>query len=178
MKTKLKAWALSFLVMMSAPLFAQEAANRVAVGFNLSQYQKDFGAGLHFISPYFANGKAAVKAGVNLQWFENSDGTKTTWSTYQNIQLGMRSRMTVLENKIFIYGEGGLLTILPSDVFSTKSVVVGGFALFGFELKSAQNFSYFIEMGSIGTGARADKIGGEPIYSNGFVTNVGFRIML
>jgi len=178
MKTKLKTGVLSLLVMMSAPLFAQEAPNRVAVGFNLSQYQKDFGAGLHFISPYFANGKAAVKAGVNLQWFENSDGTRTTWTTYQNIQLGMRSRMNVVENKVFVYGEGGLLTILPSDAFSTKSVVIGGFALFGFEFKTAPNFSYFIEMGSIGTGARADKITGEPIYSNGFVTNVGFRIVL
>jgi hypothetical protein len=35
--------------------------------------------------------------------------------------------------------------------------------------------SYFIELGGVGTGANADKVTGNPIYSNGFLISVGFR---
>ena len=178
MNSKRKALVLALFVMLTTQITAQTKPNNLEIGLNLSQYQQDFGLGLHLISPYFFNEKVAIKAGVNLQWFENFNGTKTTWTTYQNFQLGIRGRSTIVIDKIFIYGEGGVLTILPNSDFSSQGSVFGGYGLFGFEFKPTPKFAYFIELGGVGTGATADKIAGEPIYSNGFLTNVGFRIGL
>ena len=66
--------------------------------------------------------------------------------------------------------------ILPNSDFSSKSLVLGGYGLFGFEFKIAPRFAYFIELGAVGTGATADKIESKPVYSNGFLTNVGLKI--
>lgn len=151
-------------------------SNKTEIGFNISQYQKDFGFGLHVISPYFFSKTVAIKAGTNIQWFENSNGTETALTTYQNIQLGMRGRSTLVNHNISIYGEGGVLIILPSSDFSSQSSVFGGYGLFGFEFRIVPGFAYFIELGGVGTGATADKIASKPIYSNGFLTNVGLKI--
>lgn len=149
---------------------AQTIPNKLEIGFNISQYQKDFGIGLHVISPYFIKETVAIKAGTNIQWFENFKGT------YQNIQLGMRGRSVIVTHNISIYGEGGVFIILPNSDFSSQSFVLGGYGLFGFEFKIVPRFAYFIELGGVGTGATADKIASKPIYSNGFLTNVGLKI--
>lgn len=154
----------------------QGRPNKIEFGFNLNQFQEDFGVGIHLISPYFIHSKVAVRAGVNLQWFEYFNGTETTWSLYQNFQFGLRARNSIIENKLFIYGEGGIVTILPNTDFSSKSNEFGGYGLFGFEFKPSSKFGYFIELGGVGTGAKADELAIQPIYSNGFLTNVGFRI--
>ena len=41
-----------------------------------------------------------------------------------------------------------------------------------------KSINYFIELGGVGTGAKADKIAFKPIYSNGFLIDVGFRVCL
>ena len=166
------------LVILSNPISAQTKTNKLEIGMNVSQYQKDFGVGLHLISPYFAKSKVAVKLGANFQWLEHYNGTETTWTPYQNVQLGLRGRSAIIEDKIFIYGEGGIVTILTNSTFSSKTSTFGGYGLFGFEFKPSSTFAYFIELGGIGTGATADKLIGKPIYSNGFLTNVGFRVGL
>ncbi|MFM7472612.1 MAG: hypothetical protein ACKO00_01675 [Crocinitomicaceae bacterium] len=157
---------------------AQTKTNKLEIEYNVSQYQKDFGVGLHLISPYFAKSKVALKLGANFQWLEHYNGSETTWTPYQNVQVGIRGRNPIVEDKVFIYGEGGIVTILTNDKFSSKSSQFGGYGLFGFEFKPTQKFAYFIELGGIGTGAIADKVVSKPIYSNGFLTNVGFRIGL
>jgi len=166
------------LVVLSNQISAQTKTNKLEIGYNVSQYQKDFGVGLHLISPYFANSKVALKLGANFQWLEHYNGSETTWTPYQNVQVGIRGRNPIVEDKVFIYGEGGIVTILTNDKFSSKSSQFGGYGLFGFEFKPTQKFAYFIELGGIGTGAIADKVVSKPIYSNGFLTNVGFRIGL
>ena len=152
--------------------------NRSEIGFSICQYQKDFGISLHWISPYFMWKSLAIKAGVNLLWFENFNGTETTFTPYQNIQVGMRGRSALVSHNISIYGEGGILIILPNSDFSSETTVFGGFGVFGFEFRIMPRFAYFIELGGVGTGATADKIAGKPIYSNGFLTNVGLKIGL
>lgn len=164
-----------FLTLFSLELKAQEN-NNIELGFNLNQYQSDFGVGIHLISPYFFNSKVAIKAGANLQWLEYFDGAETTWTPYQNFQLGIRSRNEILEDKIYIYGEGGVILILPHDDFSSKSSEIGGYGLFGFEFKPIPDFAYFIEFGGVGTGAIADRLANMPIYSNGFLISVGLRV--
>lgn len=77
-----------------------------------------------------------------------------------------------------MYGEGGILGLFPSSDFSSKKFVFGGYGLFGFEFFMNQMNKYFIELGSCGTGAKADKIATKPIYSNGFLISTGFRVTL
>ncbi|HEY5825345.1 MAG TPA: hypothetical protein VIT44_13315, partial [Cyclobacteriaceae bacterium] len=64
------------------------------------------------------------------------------------------------------------------DKFSSEQFVFGGYGLFGFEFFMHSSSNYFIELGGIGTGARADKIASQPIYSNGFLISTGFRLNL
>lgn len=169
-----------------SPLISSEAdkssletdKNSVELGYNISKYQNDFGIGLQMLSPYFIKSRVAIKIGANYQWLEHVKGTKTTWTGYQNYQFGVRTRSSVIGEKIFIYGEGGLMVLLPNSGFSSKKTLYGGYGLFGFEFKPYPYFSYFLELGGVGTGARADKLATEPFYSNGFLTNVGFRVDL
>lgn len=157
-------------------LTGQNQANKFEVGFNINQYQRDFGVGVHFISPYFLQSKVAVSAGANFQWFEHFNTTETTWTPYQNFQLGLRGKNAIIENKLYIYGEGGIVTIFPNSDFSSKKTEFGGYGVFGFEFKPVSKFAYYLELGGVGTGAKADKVTNQPIYSNGFLTKVGFRI--
>lgn len=154
----------------------QNQPNKFELGLNINQFQRDFGVGVHLISPYFLYSKVAVRAGANFQWLEYYNGTETTWTPYQNFQLGLRARNPIIENKLFIYSEGGILIILPHDDFSSKSTEFGGYGLFGFEFKPSSRIAYFLELGGVGTGAKADELPTQPIYSNGFLINVGFRI--
>lgn len=170
-----------FFIFCLTTVFAQseskEIGKRFGIGMNINQIQRDFGIGVHVISPYIAK-RVAFRLGGNLQWFEhiNTIGSETEWTPYFNFQAGVRGRQFVIEDKLSIYGEGGLILLMPSSDFTTSGNSLGGYGLFGFEFYPSPVFGYFIELGGVGTGATADKIPGKPIYSNGFITNVGFRI--
>jgi len=173
---KLTIVVLALLSISTMTLKAQTKTNTVSFGFNINQVQNDFGLGIDIVSPYFANSKVAIKVGGNIKWLEYMEGAETTWTPYQNIQIGIRGRQFIIEDKLFIYGEGGGIMLLPNTKFSTESTKFGGYGLFGFEFKPTEKFGFYFEMGGVGTGATADKITNKPIYSNGFLTNVGFRI--
>lgn len=158
-------------------IYAQEK-NSFGVGLNLNQFQNDFGLGVHLVSPYFANNSVAVKLGANLQWLQHIDKNETKWSPYNNFQLGIRGKHQIIENKLFVYGEGGTVLIVPNSIFSTKQSILGGYGLFGFEFSTSNKSGYFIELGGMGSGATADKIPSKPIFSNGFTTSTGFRFRL
>ena len=53
------------------------------------------------------------------------------------------------------------------------------YGLFGFEffMNKGSSICYFIELGSMGVGARA-KLSGKPFYANGFSTSAGLRMHL
>lgn len=174
MKNTLLLLSTFFLTFLS--LNAQTDKNSISFGFAANQTQNDFGIGVDIISPYFANSIVAIKVGANLKFLQHSTATSTTWSPYQNIQLGIRSRNFIIEDKIFIYGEGGGIVLLPNTKFSSQNSNFGGYGLFGFEFRTNEKVGFFVELGGVGTGARADKIALSPIYSNGFLTNVGFRL--
>ena len=167
-----------FLCLSSTSTIAQMASNKLGVGFRISQIQNDFGIGLDFISPYFANAKVAIRVGGSFQWLEHLLGTEITWTPYQNGQIGIRGRQFLVDNRIFVYGEGGFMIIFPNDEFSSESSEFGGYGLFGFEFKPYDKFGFYLEVGGAGTGATADKIVSKPIYSNGFLTSAGCRIIL
>lgn len=169
---------LTFIALFYSGVQAQSNSNKMEIGLNVSQYQKDFGLGVNLTSPYFIKSKFAIRAGTNFQWFENFNGKETEWKNYQNFQLGIRSRSPIINDKIYIYGEGGVILILTNRDVSSKKNGFGGYGLFGFELKPSQNFTYFIELGGVGSDATADKSLNKELYSNGFLTTVGFRVGL
>lgn len=163
-------------IMLFSGFISAQNLNKTSVGFQINQHQNDFGVGLHLVSPYFANQKAAITVSTNIQWLEHLKSDEWTWSPYGHVKLGFRGRQPIIEDKIFVYGEGGLLLLIPNTEFSSKKSQAGGYGLFGFEFHTGCLVSFYLELGAMGTGAKADKLRGNPIYSNGFTSSVGMRI--
>lgn len=165
------------MILLAFQMQAQESLNKnFGIGGQVGQHQRDFGIGLNMTSPYFANEKMAIRLKGNLIWNEHmNSNSETTWSPYSNFSLGFVQSVGEINDFVRIYGEGGAIWLFPSSQFSSKSIQFGGYGLFGFEFFFDKHFNYFLEAGGVGTGAKADKIEGNPIYSNGFLINVGIR---
>ncbi|MFH5831959.1 hypothetical protein ACG2F4_04625 [Halalkalibaculum sp. DA3122] len=152
--------------------------NDFSFGIQVSQYQQDFGIGITVTSPYFANKKIALRARGNLMFHEHLQNQETTWSPYLNATFGVAGKTGWVGDAVRLYGEGGGTGLFPSDEFSSVSFELGGYGLFGFEFYMNPASNYFIEIGAVGTGAKADNVTDEPIYSNGLTISTGFRLHL
>lgn len=175
---KKKYLLLIIALITSFSIYSQEKSfgRKMALGFQLTQHQKDFGIGLNFSTPYFANEAIAFRFRGHLIWNQHLDSDiATTWSPYSNLSFGIVAVAGEIGNFMRLYGEGGTIVIFPSSNFSAESYHFGGYGLFGFEFFMNPYSNYFIELGGLGTGATADKLAGKPIYSNGFLINVGYR---
>lgn len=182
MKNSKLSLIVSVCVFFSVHLKAQENEhfpnNGFGIGFNINQYQQDFGFGLNLVSPYFASNKIAIRLKTNLMFNENIKNNTTDWDPYSNLSLGIIGVGGMVSERIRLYGEGGMIALFPSLAFSSESFVQGGYGQFGFEFFLSKCFNYYIEIGGIGTGARADKITNNPFYSNGLILGSGFRMFL
>jgi hypothetical protein len=167
-------------IALAATCFAQpaELSKKMGFGFQLGQYQNDFGVGAQVTSPFFFYKRLAVRARANVMWNDHVQDGMATWSSYSNLSVGVVGLSGEIANIIRLYGEGGLLILLPNEAFSSSASEVGGYGLFGFEFFLGYNFNYYIEIGGAGTGAVADKIATQPIYSNGLLIQTGFRFQL
>lgn len=165
------------LLSLNLGLNAQESALNTGfgIGYQLVQYQNDFGFGVDIVSPYFANSRIGIRLKSNLMYNQNAIDGLSEWMVYSNISLGVVGVAGRINEKIRLYGEGGIIGILPSNKFSSTDIVLGGYGLFGFEFFFNNGGSYFIEIGGVGTGATADKVDTQPIYSNGLTISVGIR---
>ena len=81
-----------------------------------------------------------------------------------------------------LYGFGGPMMFVLTDRLSTQKIAVGGVGGFGFEYYftyPADNrdgpVSYFVQLGGIGNGAKADKLAQKPTLGTGFLIDVGFH---
>ncbi len=157
---------------------AQLRRANFAVGYHLNNFRYDFGYGLNVTSPYFFNDRVAVRLSVNTMYFEGIPAGRTgmDWMPYTVYKLGLLGASTVVNDLFRLYGEGGFLYIVPNSRFSEKNSL-GGYGHFGFEFFMDQNapLCYFIELGSVGSGTRAEKIAGKPYYAAGFAAAVGLR---
>lgn len=153
-----------------------------ALGFHLNQYQKDFGMGINITSPYFFYDRVAIRLRVNMMFNESLDQYATTieykWYPYLNAQLGLIGVAGYVSPRIKLYGEGGFIFLFPNKDISSENFEFGGYGHFGFEFYMSNFNSYFIELGGVGTGARANLTPARPIYSNGFLISTGFRFHL
>lgn len=152
--------------------------NGFGFGFNVNQYQKDFGIGIQIVSPYFASHKIAIRVKSKLMFNETVKDSSTVWNPYSNVSVGLIGVGGMIGESIRLYGEGGMIGLFPSQAFSNKNFVAGGYGQLGFEFFLSNSFNYYIEIGGVGTGAKADKITNKPIYSNGLLLGTGFRIFL
>jgi hypothetical protein len=156
-----------------------KAAQKIALGYHLTDVQNSFGVGLNITSPYFWE-SMAIRLRANMQFLQHiptAAPAATVWSPYGMLQLGLVGGDGIVKKNMRFYGEGGVVFIMPNDEFSANSTV-GGYGLFGFEFFLAKPIAFHIEMGGMGTGGTAEKSVGKPIYANGFLTNVGVRLML
>ncbi|HAD96799.1 MAG TPA: hypothetical protein DCG19_05290 [Cryomorphaceae bacterium] len=165
------------LIGFSMNLKAQEGgiSNKLALGFELTQIQRDFGVGMNLASPYFLYDNVAIRVRGNMMFYEHIDEGEFTWTPYSNFTIGLVGSGVTIADAIRLYGEGGLIGLIPSSTFSSEDISLGGYGLFGFEFYFCETANYFIEIGGAGTSATADKLPARPIYSNGFMINVGFR---
>jgi hypothetical protein len=147
----------------------------ISLGFQLAQHQNDFGVGLNATTPHFWS-CLAIRARGNLMWFEhvNSDA-ETTWIPYADLSIGIVSIGREVGDFLRLYGEGGFTFILPNNEFSSSSLDFGGYGVFGFEFNFDPASKFFIELGGR-SGGVADEIPAEPLFSNGFMIQTGFRI--
>lgn len=149
--------------------------NGASAGVQLNEYQQDFGMGAHLTSPWFANQKIAVRSRNNVLFHEHLQDGETTWTPYLNATLGVAGKTGSIGDFIRLYGEGGVVGLFPNKIFSSKAFEFGGYGLFGFEFYMNPDANYFIEIGAVGTGAKANRISGSPIYSNGLTISTGFH---
>jgi len=165
------------LSILTGALAQDSNANKsFALGMQIGQYQKDFGMGIHVSSPYFLYKKVTIRVKYNFMWHEHLDASNDiVWTSYSNLSVGLVGLAGEISDFARIYGEGGLLFLFPSSKFSSESSEMGGYGLLGFELMPNAHTAYFIEVGGAGTGARADKIPGEAVYSNGLIITAGLR---
>ena len=174
--------ALLLIFTGSSVVFAEDSVgskySHLSLGFNLNNFHHDFGFGVNLTTPYFLNNRVAVRFSANSSYFEGIPINKTEydWMPYTIYKLGIIGTSAMINDLIRLYGEGGVIFIIPNSCFSEKNGL-GGYGHFGFEFSvdSCSPVCYFIELGSVGTSARAEKILNKPIYANGFATSVGLR---
>jgi len=173
-----KALFISFLLcqLLSYSQEENKTKKQMQLGFQLAQYQNNFGLGLNLSTPFKENSIWAFRIRGNVIFNEYVKNFETEWTPYSNVSFGVISGRTSLGQYLKIYGEGGAIALFPSNEFSSENLVLGGYGLFGFEFMISKEFNYFIELGGVGTSATADKVVNQPIYSNGFLILVGFRI--
>lgn len=150
--------------------------NHLGVGMQLGQFQNDFGLGLNITSPYFLHHRVAFRAKGNFVWNEHLNTVgETTWTSYANASIGIVGIAGEIGNFARVYGEGGFLLLTPSKDFSSSGSEHGGYGLLGFEFLTGGRSYFFMEIGAVGTGAKADVVVGKPIYSNGLLIQTGCR---
>ena len=155
---------------------AQEKST-MSIGGQFGQYYNDFGVGLNASIPLCKNGMD-IRVRGNMVWHEHISETKATWTPYSNLSIGMVIPTGSIGEGVRSYTEGGLFIVIPSEKFSSDDYSIGGYGLIGIELSPVHFFAYFIEVGAVGIGAKADQIEGQPIYSNGLMIDAGFRFRL
>jgi len=143
-----------------------------STGFQLHKFDDDFGCGINLTSPWFWKDKTSVRFNGDVVFSKMKN-----WKPYGSTRLGLVGSTGIVREFCRFYGEGGLQVLTLNPDISADKVKLGGYGHFGFEffLKETNSDSYFIELGSSGIVAKAQKLEGKPMYFNGFCIGVGTR---
>jgi hypothetical protein len=159
------------------PIPASSAATNegFSVGWSIHRFQDDFAVGASASTPSMAARTLRITAGGGVAWYphaRNGAGDET-WKIYGHTRLVIEAGRRIQGTPLRLYGFGGP-TLLFIDDLSNDKLAAGGVGGFGFEFfmpKAGRDgpVSYRIELGGIGTGARADRQTGAPIFANGLL---------
>jgi len=170
---------IGFLLLAFHSVYGQQHHNQgLGLGFQINQFQQDFGFGVQVSSPSFWNEMALLRLKTNLVFHQHVLQGQYEWSGYQNLSLGLAGIGGYVSENIRIYGEGGIMGLFPSSNFSNEKFLASGYGAFGTEFFSTPGFHFFLEIGLAPTRARADLMPGKPFYHNGFYTTMGLRSYL
>jgi hypothetical protein len=132
------------------------------------------GLGAEVTSPYFLWERVAVRVRGELVW------DRVDWNPFYAVKGGLVGVGGYIADSIRLYGEGGVLFVFPTSALSTQDVGFGGYGHFGFEFLvqpfARSHLSYLIELGTTGSGIRADQLAGSPFLVNGFAVSTGLRL--
>ncbi len=169
------AWMLASLSILSAqekhalPAYERQ---RISVGYGLARAQDEFSLNANLTSPWVLGNHAAIRLWA-LGLFHTG-----SWQPYYGFRFGLIGGSLMETAAIRLYGEGGVLMVIPSSSFDSDTTIWGGYGLFGFEFfayRPGHGLAFYIELGSNGVDARAEKEAGSPMYLNGFETSAGLR---
>jgi hypothetical protein len=170
----LPVFTLFMLTMVYGSSAYSDDNNGAALGFSLGETDNDFTAGLNFTTPKFFDNHVAFRYSANIAIYRAIPDNESTYKfmPYHFHKFGLIGYRK--QNKNFrLYSEGGIVVVFPNSDMSADTEF-GGYGNLGIEYIQNKN-AYYTEMGAIGTGAKAEKITGEPFYLNGFTISVGWR---
>lgn len=155
----------------------------LALGYVLSDKAGNFGIGLEITSPSLLDGFLSFRAESELEWLSGAifmSDENISWEMYSSHKIGVVGTGGFAAEIIKLYGEFGGICVIPNSRISNDNYQLGIYGLFGFDffMKPGAFISYFIETGSTGVFAGADKLAGSPAYLNGWTTSTGIRIHL
>jgi hypothetical protein len=148
------------------------AGEGFAIDIGLTDGAGDLGFRAGLTTPWILGGHAAARLTGSVFMRD------TNWHPYCTVRAGLVGASFMASADIRLYGEGGALLLLPPADSDSSAFRLGGYGHFGLEFfadRARSGSAYFIELGTNGVGARADKEAGSPIYLNGFSSSVGFR---
>ena len=159
------------------PAESKVYSNNLSLGIHLNNFQNDFGYGLSLTSPFFPHTGVALKASGNIAYNDGvlKNDSISNWRPYYSFQFGTIATVAMIAKCIRVYGAGGMIILFPNSTVSSNKTEFGGYGSWGFEFIINPRMSYYLELGGVGTGARADKAAGKSLYSNGFLTTAGMH---
>ena len=153
-----------------------------AIGVAVERVQDNFGVSGTWSSRAFFDEKARMTASGGVAWYPNGTGSSGNqeWLPFGHSRVVVESGHRVGRAPLRLYGFGGAMLIFRSERLSDDVLAVAGVGGFGFEFFAPTTsmdapVSYFIEIGGVGSGARAANLPGQPILLNGFLVQSGLR---
>ena len=162
----------------------EEPATNVgtSIGINVQRLQDNFGVSGTWSSRAFFSEKARITASGGVAWYPYGTGASgdQEWVPFGQSRVVVESGHRVGRSPLRLYGFGGAVLIFRSERLSSDVLALAGTGGFGFEFFAPSSVviapvSYFIEIGGVGSGARATNLPGQPILLNGFVVQSGLR---
>jgi hypothetical protein len=188
MRAFLKALSTTVVVLLAAAEAVAQTATEppgntgAAIGIALQRLQDDFGISASWTSPAFFQGKVRITADGGVAWFPHAltASGEEEWVPFGHSHVVVESGQRVGRAPLRLYGFGGAMLIFRPDRLSNDVTAMAGIGGFGFEFFVSTDtrdspVSYFIEVGGVGSGARADNLLTKPFLLNGFLIRSGVR---
>jgi hypothetical protein len=157
----------------------RDNADSLSIGFDVSSFSNNYGVGGVIVSPKLLDGRLWFQLAGDYAWVQGNAGSNADWFPYGNFRLGICSGRFLADNvPIRFYTEAGAVLLVNGSSLSSEKTHWGTIGLIGLEFFLDSHAAPFIELGGMGTGAKADQLQGVPIYANGFVASWGFKCYL